>query len=66
MLGPFVHTPPPFDDKGTKIAWAVAWLALIMGAVMLPSLVLPLRRVMCNETRPAGLPGGAAVGRGSR
>ena len=25
-----------------------------------------LRRVMCNETRPAGLPGGAAVGRGSR
>ena len=25
-----------------------------------------LRRVMCNESRPAGLPGDAAVGRGSR
>ena len=38
-----MHTPPLDDEKGTKIAWAVAWLALIMGAVMLPSLVLPLR-----------------------
>jgi hypothetical protein len=42
MLGPFVHTPPPDDEKGTKVAWAVAWLALIMGAVMmLLSLILP-------------------------
>jgi hypothetical protein len=26
MPGPFLHTPPPDDAKGTKIAWAVAWL----------------------------------------
>ncbi len=42
MLGPFLHTPPPEDEKGTKIAWAIAWLALIMGAgMMLLSVVLP-------------------------
>jgi hypothetical protein len=42
MLEPFLHTPPPDDEKGTKIAWAVAWLALIMGAGMtLLSVVLP-------------------------
>ncbi len=41
MLGPSSHTPPP-DEKGKKVAWAVAWLALVMGAVMiLPSAVLP-------------------------
>ena len=38
MLGPFFAYPTP-----TKVTWAVAWLALIMGAVMLLSLVLPLR-----------------------
>jgi hypothetical protein len=42
MLGPFLHTPPPEDEKGTKIAWAVAWLALIMAVVVvLLSVVLP-------------------------
>ncbi len=42
MLGPFLHTPPPEDEKGTKIAWAVAWLALIMVVVVvLLSVVLP-------------------------
>jgi hypothetical protein len=42
MLGPFLHTPPPDDEKGTKIAWAIAGLALIMGAGMtLLSVVLP-------------------------
>ena len=42
MLGPYLHTPPPDDEKGTKIAWAVAWLALGMGFVMtLLSVVLP-------------------------
>jgi hypothetical protein len=26
MLGPFLHTPPPTDEKGKKkVAWAVAW-----------------------------------------
>ena len=40
MLGPFLHTPPPSDEKGAKVAWAVAWLALVMGAVMLLSVVL--------------------------
>jgi hypothetical protein len=40
MLGPFFHTPPPADEKGKKAAWAVAWLALVMGAVMLLSVVL--------------------------
>jgi hypothetical protein len=30
------------DEKGKKVAWAVAWLALVMGAVMiLLSVVLP-------------------------
>jgi hypothetical protein len=42
MLGPFFHTPPPDDEKGKKVAWAVAWLALVMGAVItLLSVVLP-------------------------
>jgi hypothetical protein len=41
MLGPFLHTPPPHDEKGTKIAWAVAWLALGMGFVMTLLSVMP-------------------------
>ncbi len=42
MLGPFLPNPPPADEKGKKVAWAVAWLALIMGVVvMLLSVVLP-------------------------
>ena len=42
MLGPFLHTLPPDNEKGIKIAWAVAWLALGMGFVMtLLSVVLP-------------------------
>jgi putative exporter of polyketide antibiotics len=41
MLGPFSHTPPP-DEKGKKVAWAVAWATLVMGAVMMVlSVVLP-------------------------
>ena len=35
MLGPFFHTPPPADEKGKKAAWAVAWVALGMGALMM-------------------------------
>jgi hypothetical protein len=42
MLGPFLHTPSLDDQKGNKIAWAVAWLALCIGFVMtLLSVVLP-------------------------
>jgi hypothetical protein len=42
MLGPFLHTPPPDGEKGKRVAWAVAWLALGMGFVMtLLSVVLP-------------------------
>jgi hypothetical protein len=42
MLGPFSHTPPPDDEKGKKVAWAVAWATLAMGAVMIVlSVVLP-------------------------
>jgi hypothetical protein len=26
MLGPFLHTPPPHDEKGKKGAWVIAWL----------------------------------------
>ena len=42
MLGPFFHTPPPADEKGKKVAWSVAWAALlILGvAVVLLSVVL--------------------------
>ena len=41
MLGPFIHTPPPSDEKGRKAAWAVAWVALILSvAVVLLSVVL--------------------------
>jgi hypothetical protein len=44
MLGPFLHTPPPHDEKGKKGAWVIAWLALIMGFVVtLLSVVLPPR-----------------------
>ena len=42
MLGPFLHTPRPSDEKGAKVSWAVASLALVMGAAMvLLSVVLP-------------------------
>jgi hypothetical protein len=42
MLGPVFHTPPPADKKGKKVAWAVAWLALVVGVVMtLLSVLLP-------------------------
>ncbi len=42
MLGPFLHTPPPHDEKGEKGAWVIAWLALIMGFVVTPlSVALP-------------------------
>jgi hypothetical protein len=42
MLGPFSHTPLPDDEKGKKVAWAVAWATLVMGAVMMVlSVVLP-------------------------
>jgi len=43
MLGPFLHTPPPDDEKGTKIAWAVAWPALGLGGFVMTllSVVLP-------------------------
>ncbi len=42
MLGPFLPNPAPDEEKGKKVAWAVAWLALIMGVVvMLLSVVLP-------------------------
>jgi hypothetical protein len=41
MLGPLFHAPSA-DEKGTKLTWAVARPALVMGAVMtLLSLVLP-------------------------
>ena len=33
MLGPFFHVPS-VDGKGTKVAWTVAWPALVMGAVI--------------------------------
>ena len=33
MLGPFLHAPSA-DEKGTKVAWAVAWPVLVMGTVM--------------------------------
>ena len=40
MLGPFLHAPSA-DAKGTKVAWDVAWPALVMVAVTtLLSLVL--------------------------
>jgi hypothetical protein len=35
MLGPFIHTPPPADEKGKTVAWAVAWVALVVGAAMM-------------------------------
>ena len=42
MLGPFFHTPSPADEKSRRVAWTLAWLALVMGAVMLLlSVVLP-------------------------
>lgn len=34
MIGPFLHVPPPTDEKGKKVAWAVVWLALVIGVVM--------------------------------
>ena len=41
MLGPFLHAPSA-DEKNTKVAWAVARLALVMVAVVtLLSVVLP-------------------------
>jgi hypothetical protein len=43
MLGPFFHTPPPADEKGKKVAWIIAWIALVMGILMtLLSALLPL------------------------
>jgi hypothetical protein len=42
MLCPFFHTPPPDDEKGKKVAWAVAWLTLVMGVMTPISMVLPL------------------------
>ena len=43
MLGPFLHTSPPHEkEKGKKVAWVIAWLALIMGFVVaLLSVALP-------------------------
>ena len=42
MLAPFSHASPPEDEKAKKVAWAVAWVALGMGAVMMVlSVVLP-------------------------
>ncbi len=42
MLGPFLRTPPPHDEKGKKVARAVAWLALIVGfVVVVLSVALP-------------------------
>ena len=40
MLGPFLHTPPLDDQKGNKIAWAVAWLGADHGFVMTLLLVV--------------------------
>jgi hypothetical protein len=44
MLGPFFHTPPPADEKGKKVAWIIAWIALVMGVLLmlLSVLLLPL------------------------
>lgn len=41
MLGPFLYTPPPADEKGRKVAWAVARPALVISAVLLLSVALP-------------------------
>ncbi len=42
MLGAFFHTPPPADGKDKKVAWAVAWSALVIGVVMtLLAVMLP-------------------------
>jgi hypothetical protein len=42
MLGPFLHTSPPHEEKGKKVAWVIAWLALSMGFVVaLLSVALP-------------------------
>jgi hypothetical protein len=41
MLGPFLRTPTPDDEKGKKVARAVAWLALIVGFVVVLSVALP-------------------------
>ena len=35
MLGPFLHVPPPDEEKDKRVAWAVAWVALGMGALMM-------------------------------
>ena len=35
MLGPFHHTPPPTNKNEEKVAWAVAWTVLILGASMM-------------------------------
>ena len=34
MLGSFLHTPPPADEKGKKVAWIIAWIVLVMGILM--------------------------------
>jgi ABC-type Fe3+ transport system permease subunit len=42
MLGPFLGTPPPRNDKGKMVAHAVVWVILILCLlVLLLSVVLP-------------------------
>jgi hypothetical protein len=42
MMNPFFRTPPPSDEEERKVAWAIAWVALALGAIIgLLALVLP-------------------------
>ena len=42
MLGAFFHAPPPTDEKEEGVAWITAWMAVVLGALMmLLSVFLP-------------------------
>jgi len=42
MMNPFFRTPPPSDEEERRVARAIAWVALALGAIIvLLATVLP-------------------------
>jgi hypothetical protein len=42
LMNPFFRTPPPSDEEERKVARAIAWVALVLGAIIgLLAIALP-------------------------
>ncbi len=54
MLGPFLRTPPPSEEKERMVVHAVVWAAVVLSLLItLLSVLLPLRARTSRQKVPS-------------